>query len=108
MRSNMEAMAKWAATDSRFTSAGSTHFSKPSCFRHDLAMDFGRHANQKLPGKRLLRVFPAGGAEVQVVIHRVFEGLFQFPDGSSLKGDHVSRVDHLTVKHARFLIQLYF
>src|ERR1022692_2238539 len=58
----------------------------PSCFRHDLAVHFGRHANQKLPGKRLLRVFPPGCAELQVVVHRVFEGLLQFPDGSSLKG----------------------
>src|ERR1035441_7750168 len=53
-------------------------------------------------------LFPYTTLFRSVVVHRVFEGLLQFPDGSSLKGDHVSRVDHLTVKHARFLIQLNF
>jgi len=53
----------------------------------------GGTRNESLPGDWLLRVFTAGTAEIQVVVHRVLKSLLQLLDRRSLKGDHAWCVD---------------
>jgi hypothetical protein len=74
---------------------------------HDFTMYFGRHAHQKFLGEWLLGIFPSGSAELQVIVDRILKSPLQLLDRRSLKGDHVPCVDHFTVKHARFFVQIH-
>jgi hypothetical protein len=68
-------------------------------------MYFGRYAHQKFPREWLLRIFPSGSAELQVIIYRILKSLLQLIDRRALKGTYVSRVDHFSVEHTGFFIQ---
>ena len=62
----------------------------PPGLRHDLTVYFGRYTHQKFPRERLLRIFSPGAAELQVVVHRIFKGLFQFFHGRTLKSNDLA------------------
>src|SRR5262245_5116360 len=68
-----------------------------SRLRHELPVDFRRHAYQKLPGKRLLPVFSPSGTEVEAILHGIPKGLFQLLHRRAFKGDYIARVDHLSM-----------
>jgi hypothetical protein len=75
--------------------------------RVDLAVQLRRDASHEVAGKGLVGFFAALGAECQIILHRISEGLLELRDGVTLESNHVARIDDFTMKDAGDVIEFH-
>ena len=73
----------------------------------DPAMQLGRYPHREIPRISPVRLFAALPAPVDVIGDGIGEGDLQLIERPPLEGQHIARVDHLTVKQPGLLVEFY-
>ena len=63
------------------------------------------HTHHELARERLVRIFLTLGAEGEIILNRVGQGLLQGFDRAALESNDIARVDDLTVKQSGIVVK---